>query len=240
MDVGQRLGEARDGGDLGGGIVKAGDHGHADHQVVSILGDPAGVVQDLLVGLARVLLVLGGVHVLDIHHDVVDVGDQAGHHVPLGKGRGLDGGAKSPIVAGAEDGLGKLGLSHRLTARQGDAAARTAVVDLVLHKLLHEVADGYVLPHRFGGAVHGQLLEFILLGLGIAAPAAPQVAPLQKHDGADARPVVDGEALNIKNATDAVVVISHGIPFFGERQGSALDPPKNLFAKRFLGISKNL
>ena len=117
---------------------------------------------------------------------------------------------------------------------QGDAATRTAVVHLILYELLHEVAYGYVLPHRLGGAVHGQLLEFVLLGLGIAAPAAPQVAPLQKHDGADARPVVDGEALNIKNATDAVVVIGHAESFLGERLGLCPKPRlKPFLQKRF-------
>ena len=244
-DVGQRFCEPRDGGDLFRRIVEAGDHGHADDQVARVLGDPAGVVQNLLVGLTRVLLVLGGVHVLDVHHDVVDVGDQTGHHVSLGKGRGLDGGVEAPIVAGAEDGLGELGLGHSLTARQGDATPRTAVVYLVLDELLHEIADRNVLTHRLGGAVHGQLLEFVLLGLGIAAPAAPQVAPLQKHDRPNARPVVDGEALNIKNPTNAVVVICHVnvLSGVGERQGTACRassaaPAKTLFAKRVLESQK--
>ena len=239
--TGEGLGKPRDGGDLGGGIVEAGNDGHADDQVTVMLGDVAGVVQDLLVGLTRVGLVLHRIHVLDVHHDVVDVGDQAGDHFAIREGCRLNGGVEAVVVAGAEDGLGEIGLSHSLAARQGHAAARTTVVHLVLGDLFHQLTNRDVLTYGLGHAVHGQLLEAILLGLGIAAPAAPQVAPLQKHDGPNARAVMNREALNIKNPTGLVVVVCHvSVLSLGSAWGSAPNPAKTLFAKRVLESQKPL
>ena len=237
MHTGEGLGKPRDGGDLGGGIVESGDHGHTDDHVACMLGDVAGVGQDLLVGLSRKGLVLHRIHVLDVHHDVVNMGDQAGHHVPIRKGGGLNGGAKATVMAGTENGLGEIGLGHSLTARQGDASARAAVVHLVLGDLLHQLTNRDVLTHGFGGAVHGQLLELVFLRFGIAAPAAPQVTALQKHDGADARAVVNGEALYIKNPTCLVVVVCHVGSFLW---GAAPSPAKTLFTKRVLESQKPL
>ena len=241
MHTGEGVGKPRDGGDLGGGIVEAGNDGHADDQVTVMLGDVAGVVQDLLVGLTRVGLVLDGIHVLDVHHDVVNVGDQAGDYLAVGEGCRLNGGVEAVVVAGAEESLGEIGLGHGLAARQGNAAARATVVHLVLGDLFHQLTNRDVLTYGLGHAVHGQLLEAILLGLGIAAPAAPQVAPLQKHDGSNARPIMDGEALNIKNPPGLVVVVCHvSVLSLGSAWGSAPNPAKTLFAKRVLESQKPL
>ena len=81
--VWQASGKARDLGNFTVGIVEGGDHGHANDQFLRALCDIAGIIEDQAVIARGEGAMLFGIDMLDIHQDLIEIGqhaNQAGHY----------------------------------------------------------------------------------------------------------------------------------------------------------------
>ena len=207
-------GKACDAADLLGRIVEGGNGGHANDQVAPALGDPFGIVQDQLVAHGGKALVLFGVGMLDVHQHRVQIRKMRSDHALKGEaGRGLHRRIDAVRLGLLEEGVGKFGLAKRLSARQSHSSAASAVIGHILHHLLHDLAHRSIVADHFILFFGFELLNAVALGLGIAAPAASQDTPLEKDHRANARSVVCGKFLDIKDPSHNAIVFHKASTF---------------------------
>ena len=195
---------------LFGRIVEARHHRHADDELPSRPGQPAGVLQDQPVIPAGKALVLGAVHVLDIHQHQIQPGQRGLQMLP-GYGRGGLYRRMDPLLLPRlQQRPGKLRLSKGLPAGERQPTPGTPVVGPVLQDNVHDRSHRNILAHGFYPSGHAHGFNRVILPLRVAAPAAAQQAALQKHDGPDTRPVVNGKLLYVKYpALDKAHILLH-------------------------------
>ncbi len=149
--------------------------------------------------------VLFRIHVLDVHQAGVQKRQRAGDHVLIRREcSGLDGGVQPLVLRRRQKGDGEFRLAEAFPAGEGHTAARIAVIIAVLYDLAHDLVDGHVPPDGLWHAVHRHGLDAVLLHFGVTAPAAAEAAALEEHDRADAGAVMDGIALDVRDAAARV------------------------------------
>ncbi len=148
-------------------VVQAGDNRIAYLQLAAVCGNEAGVFQYLLVGYADQLLVLIGVHVLDVVEEKVHIGDDFGEVLGAGKAGGIQTDVDAAVLQSLGQVVCKVELAHGLAAGDGDAAA-VLEEHSVLDNAVIYLIDGGVPAGGVYGAVHADvnaLEAFIALGV---------------------------------------------------------------------------
>ena len=100
----------------------------------------------------------------------------------------------------ANSGCSRHSPPEKLQQRFVRPPAASAIIGEILHDFRHDFAGGDVSADDFLLAGNRHLFHFKPLGFRVAAPLTAQHAALEKDDGADARPVVNGEFLYIEDS----------------------------------------
>ncbi len=112
-------------------VVHPRDDRYADDEVDGRAGQPAGVLQDQLVGNAGPPLVEGAVHALHVEEHEVGHGKQGLERFPGDASGGVEGRVDGGLAGAGEQRPREPRLEERLPAREGEAPARVVVVRLV-------------------------------------------------------------------------------------------------------------
>ena len=136
------------------------------------------------------------------------------------KRRAFHRGRNAAFPGGPQKVPGELPLEQHLAAGERQAAARAAIVRAVFKHRLHHFLHRHVPSDHGFFSLHHHGFYVVPLGFRIAAPPALQETPFQENDRADAVSIVDGVALDIKDAPFCLIIISRHTLFSSCRAAS--------------------